>query len=229
MNKIHVGFSGYVSIPDGGVFGDDLTVVNTARVSYNKKSDEWGDKDERLLKYLWDHEHTSPFRHASIRFEIKAPIFVLRQWMKHQIGCSWNEISYRYTQLEEGEQESYYHPNTFRAQDTKNKQSSASPLPRMDQIEAAKIVKASYEASHKAYNDLINLGVCREQARIVLPVGIYSKAVWTASLQAIMHFLELRLDESAQKEIRDYAVAIKTLAQQHFPQSIKLLNKEEFV
>jgi len=229
MNKIHVGFSGYVSIPDGGVFGDDLTVVNTARVSYNKKSDEWGDKDERLLKYLWDHEHTSPFRHASIRFEIKAPIFVLRQWMKHQIGCSWNEISYRYTQLEEGENESYYRPNLFRSQDAKNKQAGSSPLPRMDQIEADRIVKASYEASHKAYNDLINLGVCREQARIVLPVGIYSKAVWTASLQAIMHFIDLRLDESAQKEIRDYAVAIKTLAQQHFPQSIKLLNKEEFI
>ncbi len=76
---------------------------------------------------------------------------------------------------------------------------------------------------------MIDMGVCREQARIVLPVGIYSKAVWTASLQAIMHFIDLRLDESAQKEIRDYAVAIKTLAQQHFPQSIKLLNKEEFI
>ncbi len=226
MNKIHVGFSGYVSIPDGGVFGDDLTVVNTARVSYNKKSDEWGDKDERLLKYLWDHEHTSPFRHASIRFEIKAPIFVLRQWMKRQIGCSWNEISYRYTQVEEPE---VFYPGLFRSQDAKNKQSGTGILPLADQTKATEILHGGYEIAYRAYQALIDMGVCREQARIVLPVGIYSKAVWTASLQAIMHFLELRLDESAQKEIRDYAVAIKTLAQQHFPQSIKLLNKEEFV
>lgn len=226
MHKIYVGLSGYVSIPDGGVFGDDLTVVNTARVSYNKKSDEWGDKDERLLKYLWDHEHTSPFRHASIRFEIKAPIFVLRQWMKHQIGCSWNEISYRYTQFEEPE---VFYPGLFRSQDAKNKQSGTGILPLADQDKATEILHDGYLTAYKAYNDLIDMGVCREQARIVLPVGIYSKAVWTASLQAIMHFIDLRLDESAQKEIRDYAVAIKTLAQIHFPQSIKLLNKEEFI
>ena len=226
MHKIHVGLTGYVSIPDGGVFGDDLTVVNTARVSYNKHSDGWNDKDERLLKYLWDHEHTSPFRHASIRFEIKAPIFVLRQWMKHQIGCSWNEISYRYTQFEEPE---VFYPGLFRSQDAKNKQSGTGILPLADQDKATEILHDGYLAAYKAYNDLIDMGVCREQARIVLPVGIYSKAVWTASLQAIMHFIDLRLDESAQKEIRDYAVAIKTLAQQHFPQSIKLLNKEEFI
>ncbi len=226
MHKIHVGLTGYVSIPDGGVFGDDLTVVNTARVSYNKQSETWGDKDERLLKYLWDHEHTSPFRHASIRFEIKAPIFVLRQWMKHQIGCSWNEISYRYTQVEEPE---VFYPGLFRSQDAKNKQSGTGILPLADQDKATEILHDGYEAAYKAYQALIDMGVCREQARIVLPVGIYSKAVWTASLQAIMHFIDLRLDESAQKEIRDYAVAIKTLAQIHFPQSIKLLNKEEFI
>jgi len=226
MHKIHVGLTGYVSIPDGGVFGDDLTVVNTARVSYNKQSETWGDKDERLLKYLWDHEHTSPFRHASIRFEIKAPIFVLRQWMKHQIGCSWNEVSYRYTQFEEPE---VFYPGLFRSQDAKNKQAGTGILPLADQDKANEILHDGYLAAYKAYNDLIDMGVCREQARIVLPVGIYSKAVWTASLQAIMHFIDLRLDESAQKEIRDYAVAIKTLAQQHFPQSIKLLNKEEFI
>ena len=90
---------GFVELVDH--MGDDLAIVNAARVSYAGESKEWTNKDEKLLRYLWDHNHSSPFRHGNIKFRIKAPIFVLRQWMKHQVGCAWNEQSARYTKIEE--------------------------------------------------------------------------------------------------------------------------------
>ena len=115
--KIEVN-DGFVELIDH--MGDDLAIVNAARVSYAGESKEWTGKDEKLLRYLWDHNHSSPFRHGNLKFRIKAPIFVLRQWMKHQVGCAWNEQSARYTEIKE----SFFYPEHFRLQDTKNKQSS---------------------------------------------------------------------------------------------------------
>lgn len=211
-------YDGYVRINPGCVMGSDLMVVNTARVSYDKASVNWSEKDKKLLKYLWDHKHTSPFRHCFIRFEIKAPIFVLRQWMKHQVGCSWNEVSARYVQVPE---EEMFYPIEFRAQDDKNKQGSSGVIDAQD--EAMDLLHESYQLAYKNYLKLIQLGVCREQARSLLPVGTYSKAIWTASLQAIMNFLELRLDQHAQKEIRDFAEAVLKLTGSYFPESMELI------
>lgn len=212
--KVHNdGFVRYISH-----LGDDLSVVNCARVSYNKKKDEFGEKDQKLLEYLWENEHTSPFRHQYVSFTIRAPIFVLRQWMKHTIGCSWNEQSARYTELRHG----FFRPSIWRVQDTNNKQSSLGEIVTPDT--ANDILDKTYNVIEKAYNELLALGVCREQARIVLPVGAYSECVWTASLQAIMHFLALRKASGAQSEIRDYAIAIETIVKQLFPTTIDLMN-----
>lgn len=219
MNEISV-YDGYVRVNQDSVLGSDLAVVNCARVSYDKLSLAWSERDEKLLKYLWENKHTSPFRHSFIRFEIKAPIFVLRQWMKHQVGCSWNEISARYVEMPEDEA---FYPISWRYQDQKNKQSSTGELPIQDQDEAMDLLHESYKVSYRNYKKLIELGVCREQARVLLPVGMYSKAVWTASLQAIMNFLELRLDHHAQKEIRDYAEAVLNLTSSYFPKSMELI------
>lgn len=215
--RIDVFNDGFVELVDS--MGDDLKVVNTARVSYGKQSQDFTEKDLKLLNYLWDHEHTSPFRHCFLSFRIRAPIFVLRQWMKHQIGCSWNEQSARYTELKH----SCFSPDTFRVQDTKNKQSSEGAIENQDK--AFDLMNDVYELAYSNYQKLIDLGVCREQARIVLPLAIYSECIWTTSLQGLLHFIELRSDKASQYEIQLYAQAVKQLAYDKFKHSIELLNK----
>ena len=137
--------------------------------------------------------------------------------MKHQVGCAWNEQSARYTELRNG----FFIPDTWRLQDTKNKQSSAGEI--LDPQRAFDVLDNVYSTINKGYDDLLSLGVCREQARILLPVGAFSECMWTASLHAIMHFLRLRTDSNAQSEIRDYANAIEKICLEHFPKSIELL------
>lgn len=215
--RIDIFNDGFVELVDS--MGDDLKVVNTARVSYGKQSQDFTEKDQKLLNYLWDNEHTSPFRHCFLSFRIRAPIFVLRQWMKHQIGCSWNEQSARYTELKYG----CFAPDTWRVQDTKNKQSSQGAID--DQEQAFSLMNDVYELAYSNYEKLLDLGVCREQARIVLPLGIYSECIWTTSLQGLLHFIELRSDKASQYEIQLYAQAIKQLAYDKFKHSIELLNK----
>ncbi len=161
--KINVS-DGFVELVDH--MGDDLAIVNAARVSYAGASDEWTDRDEKLLRYLWDHDHSSPFRHGNIKFRIKAPIFILRQWMKHQVGCAWNEQSARYTKIED----SFFYPEHFRLQDTKNKQSSNGYLDDDQDMNALVLVAESYNLAYNNYEKLLELGVCREQARMILPV-----------------------------------------------------------
>jgi thymidylate synthase (FAD) len=216
MEKIDVFNDGFVELIE--VMGNDLKVVNTARVSYGKESSEFTDKDAKLLNYLWQHEHTSPFRHCYLTFRLRTPIFVLRQWMKHQIGCSWNEQSARYTELRHG----FFKPNTWRMQDTKNKQSSAGEI--LESEKAFEILNNVYSVCEKAYDDLLTLGVCREQARVLLPIASYSECIWTTSLQAVLHFLKLRMDTGAQLEIQQYAQAVHTLTSQHFPETLKLFD-----
>lgn len=206
---------GFVRVMDH--MGTDLTVVNSARVSYGKESKEFRDRDERLLKYLWENKHTSPFRHASVQFHIKAPLFVIRQWMKHQVGCAWNEISGRYVELDV----EYYFPNNWREQHEQNKQGSMGSI--KDQLRADSIYRQGCVDSIANYYGLLASGVCKEQARMVLPLSMYTECYWTASLQAIMHFLELREDEHSQWEIRQYASAIRDSIQHLFPVSLSLI------
>ena len=207
---------GFVSLVDS--MGSDLSVVNSARVSFGKKKDAFDDKDKRLIKYLWKNKHTSPFRHASMQFHIKAPIFVLRQWMKHQVGCSWNEISGRYVEFAS----EFYHPKIYRKQSKSNKQGSEGAVSKQE--DASIIYNTSMLYAMRDYQRLLELGVCKEQARLVLPVSLYSECYWTCSLQAVMHFLALRCDHHAQWEIREYATAVKELIEPLFPHTLELFS-----
>jgi thymidylate synthase (FAD) len=196
--------------------GSDLSVVNAARISFAKEVTELGERDEKLIHYLWTHRHTSPFRHATVQIHLKAPLFVLRQWMKHQIGCAWNEVSGRYVRFEA----ECYHPETWRLQHESNKQGSRGAVE--DQDQASALYQESIELSIQRYEQLLAAGVCREQARMLLPLSLYSECYWTASLQAIMHFLELREDSHSQWETQHYARAVRALCAPHFPICLSL-------
>lgn len=194
------------------VSGSDLEVVNAARVSYGKLATALTDRDKKLIHYLMQHKHTSPFEHNQLSFRIKAPIFVARQWMRHRMN-SYNEISYRYVKapLE------FYVPANWRQQDPVNKQGSIGSF-KNEQLE--EIYKKSLEQAITAYENLLNNGVCREQARGLLPVCTYTEFIYTTNLHSLMHFLKLRLHAGAQYEIQQFARAVLKLAQPHFPISL---------
>ena len=203
--KIDVG-TGFVILEAS--MGSAVSIVNAARVSMGKKVSAITEHDRRLLRYLWEHEHTSPFRHVQLQFHIKAPVFVLRQWMKHQVGCAWNEISGRYVTFN---QEAWT-PDVWRSQSPVIKQGSGADLE--DGSDAAELYASAMRNSFNAYEALLALGVAKEQARLVLPLSLMSECYWTASLQAVIHFLRLRQDGHAQAEIRAYADAIRELVKQ---------------
>jgi thymidylate synthase (FAD) len=203
-----------VSLQDGGrvaycgAFGDDLDIANVAYVSTDKQDDTFDPaRHGKFIRWLWNAEHTSPFRHQHVRFRIKCPIFVARQWMKHTVGCAWNERSARYVPFEKDA----WRPVTWREGSEKIKQGSLGELPPNIQARATEVYFEGLNAAYKAYDTLLGLGVCREQARIVTPVGMMTELIWTCSLQSLLHFLALRLDAHAQKEIRVYAKAVYEL------------------
>ena len=195
--------------------GNSLSVVNDARQSFEKASADWSEKDAKLLNYLAREHHTSPFRGVVFKWFVKAPLFVARQWWKHTVACTyvddqlgWNEKSYRYCSAEDAE---FYMPSTFLQQSESNRQASAGPLPD-DAQEQAKLAYASgLWAAKAAYEDLLTMGVSKEQARAVLPAAMYTSFVWTCSLQALLHFVSLRKGDGAQGEIVAYADALFAL------------------
>ncbi len=221
---------GEVSVLDRGFvrlvdhMGTDLTVVNAARVSFGKRKEVFDPKDAELVQYLAEHEHTAPFRHAYLTFHVKAPIFVFRQWMKHRIASDFNEISGRYVEFPQDE---FFVPETFRQQAKVNKQGSEGAIPEAHRAEALEAYLAACRGSVAQYKRMIELGVCREQARCVLPLALYSEVYWTASLQAVGHFLHLRLDSHAQWEIQQYAQAVRDLCEPLFPVGLKALMDAE--
>lgn len=215
--KLNVLDKGFVSLIDH--MGTDLTTVNAARISFGKQKAIFDDADENLIKYLAEHEHTAPFRHSYLTFHVKAPIFVFRQWMKHRIASDFNEISGRYVEFKEDE---FYLPEIFRQQAVVNKQGSNGVVE--DNNQAQLVFAVACENSIRDYKKLIELGVCREQARCVLPQGMYSEVYWTVSLQAVAHFIKLRKDSHAQWEIQQYAIAVEDLVEQLFPISYKYLS-----
>jgi len=218
MSSLTVLDRGFVKLIDH--MGTDLTVVNAARVSFGKRKEAFDEKDAQLVEYLAEHEHTAPFRHAYLTFHVKAPIFVFRQWMKHRIASDFNEISGRYVEFPEDE---FYLPDTFRQQAKVNKQGSEGEIDAANREAAQTTFREACRHAVAEYKKLIELGVCREQARCILPLGLYSEVYWTASLQAVAHFLHLRLDAHAQWEIRQYAQAVRDLVEPIFPASLKAL------
>jgi len=205
---------GHVTLIDK--MGGDLSVVNAARVSFGKKSISMEEREEKLLSYLYENGHTSPFRHAFVKLHIKAPIFVMRQWMKHQVGCSWNEKSARYSKMKND----FYIPTYWRGKHESNLQGSSGLIENQDEASASYILAS--EQSITTYNALLGRGVCREQARMILPISLYTESVWTASLQALMHFLRERESNNAQYEIQEYARAVRRLCSPVFPMCFKL-------
>ncbi len=206
--------------------GGDLAVVNDARVSYNRTSPEFTDKDARLLNYLIQHEHTSPLRGTVFKFRVRAPLFVTRQWYKHLVGCAytsdqigWNEQSFRYAPVDDPTD--YYTPSKFRLQDGSNhQQSSSEVLTGLAAQTAWNNYKGVCDHAAKVYQSLLADGVSRELARAVLPPAFYTTFVWTASLQAVLHFLDLRSGKGAQSEIVAYAEAIEQLIAPVVPHTI---------
>lgn len=182
-------------------FGDDLMVVNSARVSFGKHTNEFTDKDKNLLRYLKEHKHTSVFRHPQLQFRITCPIYVERQLFKHQVGMSANSISGRYvdfsdsyTQIKEG---------GWRKQSKSSKQGSEGLID--EQVECTSIENEVISFCKNAYDRLLSYGVSKEQARTVLPLNLNTTFIWTGSLLAFLHMWGLRLKPDAQQETREVA------------------------
>lgn len=205
---------GYVELLE--VFGDDLTVVNAARVSFAKESHEFSEQDGKLVRYLAKHNHISPFFHPQIRMRIKMPIFVAREWFRHTIGFSRNEVSRRYV---DSEPECYIPPpEAIRARDPKLKQGSKTE-PVENSHEVHGMFSNATEMAMTEYKDLLELGVAPEIARMILPQSMYTEFIETASLAAYARLVGLRLDPGAQREIQAYANAIVELLKPKFPVS----------
>lgn len=191
-------------------------IVDAARVSYTyrKKKEETLDGDLRLLKYLWVNKHMSPFEMVQLKFRVKVPLPIARQWMRHRTG-KYNEVSRRYTE----ENLEFFYPDEWRFQSQKNKQSSYGTVKINDNI-----IKAHYLSCLNLYDDLLSKGVSREQARLVLPLGIYTEFIFSIDLRNLMNFLEQRDSEHAQYEIRVYAVAIKNILKELMPNFMEIAN-----
>lgn len=185
--------------------GSDDGVANAARVSFAKDASNFTDEqNDKLIKYLAKHNHWSPFAHTSLQFRIKAPIFVARQLGKHQVGLVWNEVSRRYVDFEP----EFYMPSTLRLKADNVKQGSSDQILDLADwryMEAELVVRDSAFL----YNQLLNAGVCAEQARMFLPQNMMTEWIWTGSLMAFARVCKLRLDSHTQKETRDVAELIE--------------------
>jgi thymidylate synthase (FAD) len=221
--KINVLDNGYVRLVD--TLGTDLSVANAARVSYDKESKEMSERDAKLIKFLWDEKHTSPFRHAAMTFEVYAPLLVARQWWKYAVSSThvddqngWNESSRRYIT----ENEEFYLPkgHQWRSKPENSKQGSGEPLPAEEGGWFTNKLFDTIEDGTKLYHQAMDAGIAPEQARLFLPAySMYVRWRWTVSLHGALTFLEQRLPQDAQYEIREYAEAVKELTKQSFPQT----------
>lgn len=223
MEKVDVLDHGFVRLVDS--MGNDLSVVRAARVSYNAawRAGEDQGSDARLIKYLWTNHHTTPFEAVTFTFEVKAPIFVLRQWHRHRTW-SYNELSARYRELPE----EFYVPKegAIGTQSKNNKQGRDLDGNSFTTGWGLGIYKAAAKRSFQSYRDLLEGGWPRELARSVLPVSTYSHMFATVNLLNLMKFLTLREHEHAQYEIRQYAGAMRVLAQTVAPVCIKTFMEE---
>ncbi|NGY84909.1 FAD-dependent thymidylate synthase [Bacillus megaterium] len=243
MNKEYAGKTidvldqGYVRLVD--YMGSDLEPVNDARVSYDKQVSEWDDKQKGLLNFLGREDHTSPFRGSVLKFEAYVPLMIARQWWKYIIGSDhaeqplkyhdpftqWNESSRRYIT----EEPTFYivSHDQWRSKPENSKQGSGEMLDSFTGRQLTAMLESTYELGMNMYEQVMEIGVCPEQARLFLPAyGLYVRFRWTASLQGVAHLINQRVAKDAQKEFQDYALAVQELASCPFPNSVKALVKK---
>jgi thymidylate synthase (FAD) len=194
--------------------GDDLSVVNAARVSFGSHADELDDRNKGLVRFLMRERHGTPFEHNAFRFHVRCPIFVAREWFRHRVG-SFNEMSGRYTELADA----FYLPAAadVRTQVGKPGAYTFEPVEAELAEKTRSAMQASYASSYATYRALLDQGVAKEVARSVLPVGIYTEFFWTLNARSLMNFLSLRNAEAAQYEIRTFAKAIEHFFAQEMP------------
>lgn len=228
---------GFVEVLD--IFGDDLLVVNAARVSFNKESSfeeretetdfgtikkekKLSTRDAKLINYLAQHKHITPFFHPQLRFRIKMPIFLAREWFRHTIGFARNEVSRRYI---DSEPECFV-PSVLRQRDQNLKQGSKLTAVAQNEELCAQMRDYCNNALIY-YRQLLDQGVCPEQARLILPQSMYTEFIETASLSAYARLVGLRAAANAQKEIQEYALMLSSLIEPHFPVSWRALAEAE--
>jgi thymidylate synthase (FAD) len=207
--------------------GSDLRIVEAARISYRSPS-KGAEADKKLIAYLYKNKHTSPFEMVKVTLNIKLPIFVMRQYVRHRMQ-NLNEVSARYTELPN----EFYIPTKWRAQDSKNKQGSVgfgdwNPVInnlQCSEVKASQLLKQRCEDAYRAYEALLAAGIAREMARMVLPVNIYTEIYSCWDLKNLLHFITLREDSHAQAEIQEYGRAIKSLLVELFPWSMEAYEK----
>jgi len=208
--------------------GSDLSVVNAARVSFSKESEVvWvedaptmyretlSDKDKKLIGYLAKHDHWSPFAHASLQFRIKAPIFVARQLVKHQVGLVWNEVSRRYVD----DTPEFYIPTEWRLKAENKKQGSSNETIEYN-------INGAIEFVTQTYNNLLNADIAPEMARMILPQNLYTEWYWSGTLMAFARVCNLRCKPDTQLETQLIAQQIDRLAKEKFPVTWSALRPE---
>jgi thymidylate synthase (FAD) len=203
---------GFVRLDDA--MATDLSVVNAARVSFARRKEVMDESDEGLIRFLMRDRHGTPFEHNAFRFHIRAPIFVTREWMRHRVG-SFNEFSMRYAKATDD----FYVPERgdVRTQVGKPGAYSFEPVPPELEEQTRDELRAVYDHAYATYQRLVELGVARELARSIIPVGAYTEFFWTVNARSLMNFVSLRAAETAQREIRRYAEACERFLAERMP------------
>lgn len=231
MQSTNIPPTNHIRVLDGGQgwiglidhMGTESTITNAARVSFGKMKETFDEKDNVLLKYLIENKHLTPLEHVKFTFSVHCPLFVRGQWHRHRAGWSYNEISRRYTEVDM----EYYIPEKFRVQSENNKQASVEDSVIEKNQEACEIYGKFVEACHLAYEKLLEIGVCKEQARGILPQTMFTTFWATVDLRNLLHFIELRDDDHAQKEIREYAKAMKELIRPYVPHVVEYIENKK--
>ena len=215
LTTIRVLDKGYVKVY--AVHGDEYDIPRIARVSTGSQN-KGQEKDRKLIEYLLQHGHMSPFEFVSVVLHVKAPVFVARQWFRHRL-CSYSEKSMRYSVAEAD----FYIPKYLRGQDNKyNKQGSSNVVLKKKYLT---VLETQMRNSVDTYQMLIDAGVSREIARAVLPMSVYTEFYFEANLRTLMHFLDLRLDSHAQFEMVEYARAVDAIFKEYFPVTYEAYKK----
>lgn len=206
MKMIEVG-EGFVYLD--AAMADDLSVVNSARVSFANHSNELSEIDKGLINFLMRERHGTPFEHNAFRFHIKCPVFVAREWFRHRIG-SFNEFSARYSEVSD----EFFVPEIedVRGQVGKPGAYSFEALDPETSADVKELIASANTTAYEVYKGLLSAGVAKELARVVLPMSMYTQFYWTVNARSLMNFLSLRMHETAQLDIRRYANAVCELA-----------------